>query len=106
LRSKGFPRAGEKETGGVDISASNAGARLAGSKAAPPASLRPMRSVHRGEYFMESSGHGKAKPVITIALDRGCLVYGVNSSLCQVLSDGDCAAILETVGSILRAGGC
>jgi hypothetical protein len=87
-----------REAGGVDISASNAGVRLAGSRAASPA----FRSVHRGEYMVQSSGHGKAKPLVTICLDSGCLVYGVNSRLCRVLSDEDVEAILSTVRRILR----
>jgi hypothetical protein len=51
--------------------------------------------------MIESSGHGKAKPVVTIALDGGRLVFGVNSALCRCLSDDDWLEILDTLHRII-----
>jgi hypothetical protein len=41
LPSEKFPPPGKREVGGVDLSASNAGERLAGSRAAPPTPYDP-----------------------------------------------------------------
>lgn len=85
----------------MDNKGSNAGVRLSGSKAAPPSFRRPSSSDSRREYVVESTGQGKAKPILTIMLDGPFLSYGVNSRLCRVLSADDVAAILKTVTEIL-----
>ena len=66
---------------------------------------RPGMGFSDREYVaLESSGHKTARPVITIALDQHgrLLSYGVNSSLCRLLSDGDREQIVETVRKILE----
>lgn len=90
----------------MDTSESNAGVRLSGSKAAPSPFRRPSRSDSRREYVVESSGQGKAVPILTIMLDRGCLSYGVNSKLVRSLSSEDLKSIEETLRRIFSGKWC
>jgi hypothetical protein len=62
-----------------------------------------MGQTDREYAAIESFGHKTARPILTVAMERGgMLSYGVDSGLCRQLTDTDREAIVETVRKMLE----